>query len=102
MSWTTFNDNYTIFLSKMLSLFQVDINDLMENMFQLSMQETKTTMNITKTFYYWEYEIFIKLLNKKNKEQQEDSNNTNKGQSNNIDPNAFLAKMNTKIPKLPK
>jgi hypothetical protein len=72
----------------------------MENIFQLMVQDTKLTPDKTDDLYYWKYEYIIKLLNKRNKEQQEENKDNNKQGS--IDPSSYLSKISSNIPKLPK
>ena len=47
-------------------MFQVDITELLTNKFQLMVQETNAQSNVIDSWYYWEYELYIKLLNDKN------------------------------------
>jgi hypothetical protein len=61
-------------------MFQVDITDLLSNKFQLMVQDTKAQTNVIDSWYYWEYELYIKLLNQKNKEEKEQQDKQDKEQ----------------------
>ena len=52
-------------------MFQVNVEDLITNKFNLSVQDTHYTPTEINNFYYWEYELYIKLLNKKNKDDKD-------------------------------
>ena len=54
----------------MFSLFQTDIESILRNKFEWMSQMSIDTLVID-TWFYWEYEQFIKLLNDKNKEESE-------------------------------
>ena len=62
-------------------MFQVDITDLLSNKFQLMVQDTKAQTNVIDSWYYWEYELYIKLLNEKNKEEKEQQDKQDKEQN---------------------
>lgn len=62
-------------------MFQVDIGDLMNNKFQLMVQDTSTPTTVTDSWYYWEYEYYIKLLNDKNKEEKDQQDKQDKEQA---------------------
>ena len=59
-------------------MFQVDITELLTNKFQLMVQDTSQQSNVIDSWYYWEYELYIKLLNDKNKEEKEQQDKQDK------------------------
>jgi len=61
-------------------MFQVDITDLLTNKFQLMCQDTNAQSTVIDSWYYWEYELYIKLLNQKNKEEKEQQEKQDKEQ----------------------
>ena len=81
-------------------MFQVDITDLLTNKFQLMVQDTGAQTNVIDSWYYWEYELYIKLLNEKNKDEKEQQEKQDKEQSekysgmNNFNPSKMLSGFN--------
>jgi hypothetical protein len=77
-------------------MFQVDITDLINNKFQLMVQDTKVTTNIVDEWSYWEYEMFIKLLNQKNKEEKEekDKQDGEQNKMSNFNPSKMMGQYN--------
>lgn len=95
------------FFQKILSMFQVGVEDLLANKFQLMVQDTKVTPNIVDTWYYWEYELYIKMLNKRNKDEKEtqekqESEQGSKYNFGNFSPGKMFGNMNSSMPKMPK
>lgn len=88
-------------------MFQVNVEDLLTNKFQLMIQDTKVTPNIIDTLYYWEYELYIKLLNKRNKDEKEqhekqESEQGSKYNFNNFSPSKMMGNVSSSMPKMPK
>lgn len=88
-------------------MFQVNVEELLNNKFQLMLQETKLLPNIIDKLYYWEYELYIKMLNKYNKEEKEerDKQESDQGGKFNMggfDPGKMMGNINNSIPKMPK
>ena len=83
-----------------MSIFQVDITDLLMNKFQLMVQDTKAQTNVIDSWYYWEYELYIKLLNQKNKEDKEQQDKQDKeqgaqyGNMSNFNPSKLMSGFN--------
>jgi hypothetical protein len=81
-------------------MFQVDITDLLSNKFQLMVQETSSPTNVTDSWYYWEYELYIKLLNDKNKEEKDQQEKQDKeqhekyGGMSNFNPSKMMSNFN--------
>jgi hypothetical protein len=81
-------------------MFQVDITDLLTNKFQLMVQDTKAQTTVIDSWYYWEYELYIKLLNEKNKEEKEQQEKQDKEQSerygnmSNFNPSKLMSGFN--------
>ena len=87
-----------------MGLFQVDVEELINNKFLMMVQGTGLTLKDINGLYYWEYELYIKLLNKKNKEEN-DSNNKQQEQQTasmggmgNFNPSKIMGS----VPKIPK
>ena len=55
---------------RIFSLFQTDIEGILKNKFEWMSQMSIDTL-VVDSWFYWEYEQFIKLLNEKNKEETE-------------------------------
>lgn len=51
-------------------MFQTDIESILRNKFEW-MGQMGINTNVVDSWFYWEYEQFIKLLNEKNKEEAE-------------------------------
>lgn len=87
-------------------MFQVDVNDLINNKFQLMVQDTRTQTNVIDTWFYWEYELYIKLLNKKNKDDKENSDSQESKNPtpnmSNFNPSKMLGNLGSGMPKIPK
>ena len=87
-----------------MGLFQVGVEDLINNKFLMMGQGTGLTLKDINDLYYWEYELYIKLLNKKNKEENDNTNkqqeqqNASMGSMGNFNP----SKMMGSVPKIPK
>jgi len=84
-------------------MFQVNVEDLLVNKFQLMVQDTKVQTDVVDKWYYWEYELYIKMLNRRNKEEKEhnekeESDTSGKYNFGNFNP----SKIAGSIPKLPK
>ena len=77
----TLLDNINNFNARLLSMFQVDITDLLSNKFQMGVQDTSYNTLVIDSWYYWEYEMYVKLLNEKNKEDKEAKDKQDKEQS---------------------
>jgi len=81
-------------------MFQVDITDLLTNKFQLMVQETKAQTTAIDSWYYWEYELYIKLLNQKNKEEKDQQDKQDKeqgdkyGNMSNFNPSKLMSGFN--------
>jgi hypothetical protein len=76
-SLTILNNGINDLNKRLLSLFQTNIEDILKNKFQLTINmETETTS--INTWYYWEYEQYIRLLNEKIKEENDESEKRNK------------------------
>lgn len=99
-SWTDIFNNIDIFAKRLLSMFQIDITELLSNKFQLMVQDTKAQSNVIDSWYYWEYELYIKLLNQKNKEEKEQQDKQDKEQGDkysnmsNFNPNKMMSAYN--------
>lgn len=74
--------------SKIYSLFQTSIEDILKNKFQLMVQ-LRVPTSVVNTWYYWEYEEFIKLLNEKNKEENEQQKKQQDEQSSAMGSSSF-------------
>lgn len=88
-------------------MFQVDVEDLLNNKFQLMVQDTHIMTNIIDKWYYWEYEFYIKLLNKRNKDEkehsdQQESDTSGKYNLGNFNPGKMMGSINSGMPKMPK
>ena len=55
---------------RIFSLFQTDINSILKNKFEWMDQKNISSI-VVDSWFYWEYEEYIKLLNEKNKEENE-------------------------------
>lgn len=81
-------------------MFQVDITDLLTNKFQLMVQDSGAQTNVIDSWYYWEYELYIKLLNDKNKDEKEQQEKQNKEQGDktggmsNFNPSKMMSSFN--------
>lgn len=83
-------------------MFQVNVEDLITNKFNLSVQDTHYTPTEINNFYYWEYELYIKLLNKKNKDDKDKSESQENGNSMPNMSNFSPSKLMGGIPNMPK
>jgi len=98
--WKLLLDKVNEFTKNLLSMFQVDITDLLTNKFQLMVQDTKVQTTVIDSWYYWEYELYIKLLNDKNKEEKEQQDKQDKeqqekyGNMSNFNPSKILSNYN--------
>ena len=84
-------------------MFQINVEDLINNKFQLMVQDP----NVVDNWYYWEYEIYIKLLNKRNKDEKEQQEKQEGEQSSkynfgSMNPSKMMGNMTQSIPKIPK
>ena len=101
ISWTDSQNNYYFFLSRVFALFQVPVKDIIENKFQWLIQHQLPPYYVD-TWYYWEFEIYIKLLNEKNKEeneqrekQEQDQNDKYSGfNPSSFNPSSMMPKFN--------
>ena len=81
-------------------MFQVDITELLTNKFQLMIQDTGAQTNVIDSWYYWEYELYIKLLNDKNKEDKDQQDKQDKeqgekyGNLSNFNPGKMMSGFN--------
>jgi len=55
---------------RIFSLFQTDIESVLKNKFEWMVQHNIDTLVIN-SWFYWEYEQLVKLLNERNKEESE-------------------------------
>ena len=84
---------------RIFSLFQTDIESILKNKFEWMDQKGIDTICIN-TWFYWEYEEFIKLLNDKNKEEgdqrkkQEESESGKYGSMSNFSPSKMMGNFN--------
>lgn len=89
-------------------MFQVDINELMNNKFQLMIQDTNTQTTTTDSWFYWEYEFFIKSLNDKNKsdkeqqDKQDKEQNDKMGDMSSYSPSKMLSGLGASTSSLPR
>jgi hypothetical protein len=96
MSWTDLENNYNEFNGKIFSLFQINIEDLLKNKFEWMVQH-KIPTTVTDTWYYWEFEQYVKLLNERNKEENEQHEKQNKDQGekySNFNPSSMAKQYN--------
>jgi hypothetical protein len=61
-------------------MFQTDITELLKNKFQLTLNMDSDT-TVINTWYYWEYEQYIRLLNEKIKTENDENDKNNKDHS---------------------
>ena len=72
-----FKDNFN---SNIFNLFKVDTDELLNNKFQLSIQDNGYNDYIIDSWWYWQYEYNIKKLNDKNKEEKTEQESQNEQQ----------------------
>lgn len=89
ISWTDLEEENNKIISKIFSLFQTPIEDILKNKFQLMIQDTKCPTTVSNTWYYWEYEDYIRLLNEKNKEDSEQQKKQQDTQSTQMNSSKF-------------
>lgn len=96
---TNFNEYENIrygFISDIFKLFQVDIKQILDNKFQLSIQDNEYNDFIIDSWWYWQYEYNVNLLNDKNKkdkekqEEQESQQNNMMGNMGGYNPSKIM------------
>lgn len=80
ISWEDLENKYNELIGKIFSLFQINIEDLLKNKFEWMVQH-KIPTTVIDIWYYWEFEQYVKLLNDKNKEENEQREKQEKEQS---------------------
>jgi hypothetical protein len=84
---------------RIFSLFQTDIEGILKNKFEWMDQKGIDTFVIN-SWFYWEYEQFIKLLNDKNKEEsdqrkkQEETEQSKYSNISNFNPSKMMGSFN--------
>jgi hypothetical protein len=70
ISWIDLIDKIDKFNQRIFSLFTTDIESILRNKFEWMDQKGINTL-VVDSWFYWEYEQFIKYLNDKNKDESE-------------------------------
>jgi hypothetical protein len=92
-------DKLNVINGRIFSLFQTDIEGILRNKFEWMDQKNIDTFVIN-SWYYWEYEQFIKMLNDKNKEEneqkkkQEESESSKYGSMSGFNPSKMMGGFN--------
>jgi len=85
--------------ARIFSLFQTDIQSILKNKFEwMSQMSIDTT--VVNTWFYWEFEEYVKLLNEKNKEEteqrkkQDEAEQGKYGNMSNFNPSKMMGGFN--------
>ncbi len=88
ISWEDFENKYNELNGKIFSLFQINIVDLLKNKFEWMVQH-KIPSTVSDTWYYWEFEQYVKLLNERNKEENDQREKQEKDQGEKYSSSKF-------------
>jgi len=88
-------NNINEFNQKIFSLFQTKIEDLLKNKFEWMVQH-KIPTTVIDTWYYWEFEQYIRLLNERNKEENDQREKQEKEQGDKFNSSRFNPNSMTK------
>lgn len=94
ISWEDLENKFNEFNDRLFSLFKVQIEDLLKNKFEWMVQHSIPT-TVIDSWFYWEFEQYIKLLNERNKEENDQREKQNKEQSSSgFNPSSMMNKYN--------
>lgn len=92
-------NNFNNFNQRVFALFQTDIQGILRNKFEW-MDQKGIDPIVVNSWFYWEFEEYIKLLNDKNKEEteqrkkQEESEQGKYGSMSNFNPSKMMGGFN--------